>query len=319
MKKVKKSNTLFTLVALFTLVTISTSFAETYNAILISWDGVQREHFMDLYKSDKLPNIKDLSKEGNLVEITVEGHATSTKPGHAEMLTGLTSSVTGVFTNGKFAPIPVGYTIFEKLESHFGKDNIITVMLTGKSGNLGSLGPNEGEGVKKKKGKEKEKENPNGEPFYLTRGSLDIWNGDKQRDAEEVGTNALMYIESYKDKRFCMFFHFSDPDHKGHKSGENSKEYENAIILCDSWLGKIISKLKESQIYNKTLIYVTSDHGFDEGEKNHKNAPYVYLGTNDKSVKKNGTLADIVPTILVQFGIDVSKVKPALTGKPLNQ
>jgi len=42
------------------LVNFFTSFAETYNAILISSDGVQREHFMDLYMPNKLPI--DISK-----------------------------------------------------------------------------------------------------------------------------------------------------------------------------------------------------------------------------------------------------------------
>ncbi|MCR4403678.1 MAG: hypothetical protein NUW12_13100, partial [Firmicutes bacterium] len=41
-------------------------------------------------------------------------------------------------------PIPKGYTIFERLEDAFGDDGIATIMITGKGGNLGSLGPASG-------------------------------------------------------------------------------------------------------------------------------------------------------------------------------
>ena len=67
------------------------------------------------------------------------------------------------------------------------------------------------------------------------------------------------------------------------------------------------------------MIYITADHGFDEGKKTHKDAPYVFLATNDKEVKYSGTRADITPTIYDRLGIDIKKFVPPLDGKPLTK
>ena len=83
------------------------------------------------------------------------------------------------------------------------------------------------------------------------------------------------------------------------------------------WTGKIIEKLKELGLYDKTLLYVTADHGFDEDKGGHGYAPYVFLGTNDPLVKRDGMRQDITPTILARFGLDLAKFAPPLDGEPL--
>ena len=70
---------------------------------------------------------------------------------------------------------------------------------------------------------------------------------------------------------------------------------------------------------DKTLVYVVVDHGFNIGEFGHRYAPYVFLGTNDKSVKRNGTREDIAPTVLKRFGVDLTKIEPKLDGIPLDE
>jgi predicted AlkP superfamily pyrophosphatase or phosphodiesterase len=134
-----------------------------------------------------------------------------------------------------------------------------------------------------------------------------------------VGTRALEVLEQYKDKPFFFFVHFAEVDHKGHAFGENSKEYNDALISGDTWTGRIIEKLKELGLYDKTLIYVTADHGFDEGAKAHHYAPYIFLGTNDPQVKRSGMRQDIAPTILERFGVDLSRLQPPLDGEPLTK
>jgi hypothetical protein len=67
------------------------------------------------------------------------------------------------------------------------------------------------------------------------------------------------------------------------------------------------------------LIYVTADHGFDVGGKGHHKAPYVFLGTNDKQVSRNGTRADITPTVLDRLGVDLAKIDPPLDGESLGK
>jgi len=105
----------------------------------------------------------------------------------------------------------------------------------------------------------------------------------------------------------------------GHNHGENSKEYTTALINCDKKLGECVKKLKELGVYDKTMIFVNADHGFDEGKTSHINAPWVTLAANMKSLKKDGNQRDIVPTILSEMGVDVSKLEPKLSGNVLTK
>lgn len=155
-----------------------------------------------------------------------------------------------------------------------------------------------------------------GSPYYTMHKACDVWEYGLMED-EKVGTVAMQMLEKFKDKPFFFFVHFATVDHQGHRFGENSKEYNDALISNDAWLGKIMAKLKELGLYDKTIIYVTADHGFNEGGTGHSYAPYVFLGTNDPLVKRNGMRQDIAPTILARFGVDLSKFQPPLDGEPL--
>jgi arylsulfatase A-like enzyme len=137
---------------------------------------------------------------------------------------------------------------------------------------------------------------------------------------QKVGEMALKNLEQCRDKRFLFFVHFAEPDHSGHQHGENSQEYSDALKSDDEWTGKIIAKLKELEIYSKTLVYVVVDHGFNESQSGHSYAPYVFIATNDKQVtRKAGGREDIAPTVLERFGIDLSKIEPPLDGFPLDK
>ncbi len=304
--------TLVRMILLWLLVTAAV-FAETYNAILISLDGAERTDLYRLLAADKLPALKELLAAGGVVEIKVEGHVTSTAPGHAEMLTGLPKELNKVVTNKKYDAIPEGLTIGERLKKALGKNSVITMMLMGKAAYMGSRSAAD------YIGKEKPESLENYEPYYYAKKHMDVWEGDESRTAEVVGAGALHCLDKYYNKRFFMFCHFIDTDASGHHFGENSPEYENAFIKEDTWIGNIMARLKKLKLYEKTLIYVTADHGFDKGEKTHNNAPDIFLVTNDRAVKKNGTQADIAPTILSQFNIDLTKLVPKLPGKALNR
>jgi predicted AlkP superfamily pyrophosphatase or phosphodiesterase len=331
------------------------------NLILFSWDGVQREHLKECLSRNELPNLAALSKEGGMVDIDVTSHNTDTKAGHTQMLTGYDPDVTGVMSNSKFKAIAPGLSMFERLDQRYGKDNIVTIMLTGKTHHIGSCPPSTPEAIAdakakiekiqagKPKGKgntaqagnttgvadpdaaaqanQKQKakvqqlsaiiQNTDGEPFYSTSKALDVWDGEKSRDHTVVGPLMLGYLDKYKTDRICAFFHFSDPDHKGHNKGENSTEYNQAIIDCDTELGECVKKLKALGIYDKTMIFVTADHGFDEGKTSHMHAPRVVLAANLKSLTKNGDQRDLVPTMLTEMGLDISKLDPKLKGTAL--
>jgi hypothetical protein len=110
------------------------------NIILIGWDGAQREHVLECLGRKELPNLQRISKEGGLYKIDIVG-VTDTKAGWSQILTGYFPEKTGVYSNGEYGPIPAGYTVFERLEEHFGPDNIFTAAIIGKKGNVDSDGP----------------------------------------------------------------------------------------------------------------------------------------------------------------------------------
>lgn len=60
-----------------------------------------------------------------------------------------------------------------------------------------------------------------------------------------------------------MFQFFFYSDEVGHEFGPYSKELEAVLHKCDSVIGYLISKLKETNLFQRTNIIVTSDHGMD--------------------------------------------------------
>jgi predicted AlkP superfamily pyrophosphatase or phosphodiesterase len=221
------------------------------------------------------------------------------------MLTGYDPKITGVFSNVQFKPIPRGLSIFERLHQAFGKSGITTIMLTGKDHNLGSQGPTL---------------LGDGEPYFLVRAGITEWDGDQGRSTSAVGQKAVGYIDRYAGKgRFFLFIHFPDVDYSGHRYGENSAAYNQAIVECDRWLGRIMAELASKGIADSTRLYVTADHGFDVGTTHHSAAPHIFLATNDTHVLHGGEQRDITPTILSMMGVDLAKVEPALPGKPLTK
>jgi hypothetical protein len=127
------------------------------NILVIGWDGAQWDHLKQCFNRELgecpngLPNLAKLSG-GRLFQSTVTNGPTNTKPGWAQMLTGYNTDVIRVFESRNYYPIPEGYTVFEKVEHHFGEDKVRSIFISGKGVQTG--------------GEE-------GEVWYLTRNHLD--------------------------------------------------------------------------------------------------------------------------------------------------
>jgi hypothetical protein len=308
------------------------------NIIVIGWDGCQRNHLHELLTANQLPNLAALAKDGALVDIDVTSGATDTKAGWAQILTGCRPEVTGVYSDKRYQAIPEGFTVFERLKAALGGD-IITMAIVGGGENTGADAPMkipydqwyaaQTQRILKKAKTITLPKPKNGEqiivengqkfifvpakPWYNAAQHMDLWINGLGSNAR-VGQTALEEIGLVRDKRFFAFLHFDMPEAAGHKYGENSQEYSDAIKSDDEWLGKIVARLRELNLYDKTLVYVTSDHGFDEGLKTHGYAPYVFLGTNDAKVTRNGIRSDLAPTILKRFGVDPTQIVPPMDG-----
>ena len=323
---------------------------EIRNVVVIGWDGAERSRTRELLEKRELPNLAALVKEGRLLDIDVITGATDTKAGWAQLLTGYVPEKTGVYNNGRYEPIPEGYTVFERLEKFFGPDQIDTVAVISKKANVGNDAPYRGtledwmrleskrsmkvgkktaavsvveQAVHRKGGRIVEKDGRHmveipGKPWYHAGRHCDVWiNG--LGEGGKLVERVIAELEKRKDRRFFFFIHFAEPDHLGHAFGENSQEYADGFRLDDRYSGLIIDKLKTLGLYQKTLIYVIADHGFDKGKRNHLYAPFVFAGTNDATVVRSvGTREDIAPTILKRFGLDLSRIEPRLDGYPFD-
>jgi predicted AlkP superfamily pyrophosphatase or phosphodiesterase len=272
------------------------------NIVLIGWDGCRRDVLKEMIARKELPAVTALAKEGSLVDITVTTGATDTTAGWAQILTGYKPEISGVYSNKRLKPIPKGMTTLERARMAPGTDTVYTAMIVAKKQNLGSEAPHASFA---------------GGPYYLSQAGMDLFVNDLQTN-ERVVNLVMQTIEKQKDKRFLMFVQFAEPDRAGHAHGEGSREYREAIKLNDASTGNIIAKLRDLGFYERSLVYVVSEHGFDVGQKNHLDAPNVFCATNDNTVKRNGDRADIAPTILKRFGVDLSTIAPPLSGTPLD-
>ena len=83
---------------------------------------------------------------------------------------------------------------------------------------------------------------------------------------------ALKVIEKNKNRPFFLYLsHWavhnplqalrSDVQHMSHMQGHNLQVYSGMIAALDRSVGRVIAKLKELEIYGKTLIIFTSDNG----------------------------------------------------------
>jgi len=321
--------------------------------ILFGWDGAQRDHVTECLKRRELPNLQKLIEEGTFIEIDIEGK-TDTKAGWSQILSGYYPEVTGVYSNDQYQPIPKGLSIFERLKARFGPDKFATAAVIGDSDNFGTAGPKKtiireenpplqtvetkaesrktaGDQAKQANAEKKRQPQGNilvdkgiryrvilGQPFYIAKDSMDLFENGLGPN-EKVGARASELLEKYKDKPFFFFVHFDQIVQAGYKNGENSKEYNDALISNDFWTGRIMSKVRQLGLADKTQFYITSAYGFNEDQTGHSFAPYVFLATNNKKVSRNGRRQDVAPTIMEAFGLNLSELKPALDGVSLTK
>jgi hypothetical protein len=323
------------------------------NIILFGWDGAQWEHVKECLNRKELPNLQKLINEGVFVEIDIEGK-TDTKAGWSQILSGYYPEVTRVYSNDQYQPIPKGLSIFERLKAHLGPDKFVTATVISDSDNFGTAGPKKtiiaeenptlqtGEtkaesentaGNQAKQANAGKKRQPQGnilidkgtryrvilgQPFYITKDSTDLFENGLGSN-EKVGARAIELLGKYKDKPFFFFVHFNQIVQAGHKHGENSKEYNDALISNDFWTGRIMSKVRQLGLADKTQFYITSAYGFNEDQTEHSFAPHVFLATNNKKVSRNGRRQDVAPTIMEAFGLNLNELKPVLDGISLTK
>lgn len=269
-------------------------------AVLIVLDGTEREVLKALIKEEKVPNLAAIAKEGSMQDIDVKDHKSVTFPGLTQITTGVDDEVSGVTdnkVNGKMPHVPKGMTVFERLEKIYGDSEITTIMFDTVV---------DADSAKRMRADNLFSQNKFDKEIIIM-----------EDDFGKELSNLAAAIDT--SKRFLLMFYFNEPDHTGHVPAK-LEEYKKVLIRMDQHVGELRKWISDT-LKAKPMIYATTDHGFEvDGEKlkGHKNAPNSWLITNDPAVKSAGIQADITPTILARFGVDLSKLdEPKLMGSPL--
>ncbi|MCK4337509.1 MAG: sulfatase, partial [Candidatus Aminicenantes bacterium] len=290
------------------------------NVLLISIDTLRADR-LSCYsrKHIRTPNIDSLAEKGVLFSRAFANTPT-TLPSHAGILTGTTPLYHGVHENGTFVLQEDFLTLAEHLKSFEYSTGAF----------IGAY--------------------PLDSKFGLAQG-FDVYNDDYsspsseglayvERKAGEVVDQALEWLKTSKSPWF-LFIHCFDP-HTPYEPPEPFKTknknhlYEGEIAYVDNVLEHLLNYLEEKDLYDKTLIVFTGDHGESlgqHGEKTHGffaynttlwiplliSAPGVKPGRVDQYVSH----IDIFP-----FVCDILKIKkpsflqgisllPAIKGKKL--
>lgn len=223
------------------------SSTDIQNLIIIIWDGTQQAHLLDLLFSDKLPNLKTLFDETQILGLPFinsetcepgsgDGYMTQTGPANSAIATGLGYPGMANWTNKEPHPIPDGLTLWE----WFKEKGYATGIVSSKKAKFWPR-----------------------VPLTNAKPEIDYWKlGGKAQ--WWVTWKAKVFIQAHAAAPFFFWVHYREPDEVAHKKGENSPEYSWNIEINDKKLGQIMDELKSLGIKERTLILITTDHGFPE-------------------------------------------------------
>lgn len=280
--------------------------------ILIIWDGTQRNHLLELYNSDQLPNLKAMVENGGLLRTDMvintetcevgsgDGYDTETGPANSAIVTGYGYPVTQNQDNRYPNPIPHGLTFFERVKESF--PDIKTGMITNKSQSFWPLPALE-----------------NAQP------TIDYWWNNKAFNYRVI-SHATTFLNTYSASPFFLYVHFRVPDEAGHEYNENSAEYTNALIDNDAHLGTILSQLSSLGIASQTTILITTDHGFEDGGIEHEECidetRNTWIASNLAAAIGDFTVpayqTGIAPVMFDLFGMDKNAVEPSFPSQSLS-
>lgn len=266
--------------------------------ILISWDGVQKDTLQTLLSEGRLGNLSSILEKGSFINMSYTDHYADTTAAHAEMLTGYPPEITGIYKSMRYKEIPKDLTLFERLESFFGQENISTVIIASKEKNMGTY---------------------IGLPFYQASKVVDYYH-DQDGDARLTGAIATEAVYYYaKDKPFFIFINLKDADEAGHSFSSSSPQYTQGIINDDRGTGMILQALQEMGIGDKADILITTDHGFRILDQEINGDNDIWMITNKPGYNLTGDQKDIVPTIFHDLGVDYTSMKPSYPGQSLRE
>lgn len=255
--------------------------------LIISIDGLRPDALLKA----NTPHIDWLWKEGSYTWSAQTIMPSSTLPGHASMLTGLTPERHGVTWNS-WKPSR-GYVTTETIFEIAHNTGLTTAMFIGKE-------------------KLKHLAKPGTVDFFSYPG----------HNSEIIAKTAWEYI-AFKEPNLT-FIHLPDPNGLGHKYGWMSDEQLQGVERADEAVNMILNALWLAEIVDQTTIIITSDHGGHgntHGTDDPKDLTIPWI-INGPSIKQNYAIQskvnvyDTTTTGLFALGISVSE---NLDGKVISE
>ncbi len=333
----KKHLLQFTVVTSIFLLAVGCGPAERPNVILISIDSLRADHLGAYgYSRATSPNIDALAAESVVFESAVS--TTSwTLPAHVSMLTSLFSEAHGVIAAGDSLA-----------------DSAATLSEVFQAGGYATAAVVSGPFLNRRFGFSQGFDVYDDETVSFT----EINDSHQGITAPLTHQRALEILDDVADEPFFLFLHYwdvhydyappspydqmFDPDYSGDITADNFIHndeihrgmdprdlehvvalYDGEIAYTDYYLGELFEELRRLDLWDNTMIVLTSDHGdefFEHGNKGHRNTLYgellnvplvVKFPQNTWGGQRVSGLAgivDIAPTVLDVAGLPPLRV-----------
>lgn len=149
---------------------------------------------------------------------------------------------------------------------------------------------------------------------YLYEKDAVSYNLFEKDDDTKVVQAAVQYLK--EKKPVLSFIYFSQPDGVGHSIGWDSPEYFEECKKIDTYVGEIMSTLRETGMDKNTIVIFSADHGGIEKGHGGKTMqemqiPYIVWGKNIKQdyvIPQSTMIYDNAATMAHILGFDCPQV-----------
>jgi arylsulfatase A-like enzyme/thioredoxin-like negative regulator of GroEL len=292
------------------------------NVLVVTFDTTRADH-ISAYGNERIETtaVDSLAAEGLLFS-NAHSSIALTMPSHTTLLTGLYPTGHGVRDNGLFILADDIVTLPERLKEHgYATAAAISGFPLVKRFNLGQGFELYDDELRRKD-----------EDFLGRRPAQPSLFFEERRGAR-TNEAILPWLEEHKDGPFFAWIHYYDP----HRPWDPPAPYDELyaddpylaeIAYADECLGQILSRLREWDVLDDTLVIMTADHGEGLGEHNETTHSLLNYETTLRVplvIRPPGGMAprrvddlvggvDIAPTVLEFLGLEVP---PELQGHSL--
>jgi arylsulfatase A-like enzyme len=273
------------------------------------------------YERAETPNLDGLAAEGVLFR-QVQAPVPVTLPCHASMFTGNYPPAHGVRYNGMFQLDQSSVTVAELLRDAGWST----------AGMPAAYPLTTSTGI--------------GQGFQVYRDMFEELEASEipisgERPASEISQQGVDFLREKGQNRFFLWLHYWEPHYPYEppfpfSARFRDRPYDGEIAYADQEIGRVLDFLRETGLWERTLLVVAGDHGeglYEHREKMHANLVYQSTLRAPLIIKPAGaarpgvveepvSLADVAPTILDFAGVDGPEMegislRPAVYGDDL--